>query len=189
MSIAAEGCPGAARRARACKDPGFSPACDPTKLVQCVGGDECLFDRLLCVRDEKRTAREERNAQKPTLARDRNDDTADPFQLRRASIVLTGMRANRPNLRRISLNWQPRCRPGTGSLVVRGKELPSRSWPDLPRPSTAPPPRCPMSVNGPKTDTPTHTAPQATYRPSRLPVEYESSVMFCSGRFSTCGSS
>jgi hypothetical protein len=41
------------------------------------GGAECLFDRLLCVRDEKRTATEENNAHILALKRDKYEDMAE----------------------------------------------------------------------------------------------------------------
>jgi hypothetical protein len=48
-----------------------------TKAHQGKGGVECLFDRLLCVRDEKRTATEENNAHTLALKRDKYEDMAE----------------------------------------------------------------------------------------------------------------
>jgi hypothetical protein len=42
-----------------------------------MGGEECLFDRLLRVCDEKRRPSAERKAQNLALKRDQNDDDAD----------------------------------------------------------------------------------------------------------------
>jgi hypothetical protein len=47
------------------------------KAHQGKGGAECLFDRLLCVRDEKRTATEENNAHTLALKRDKYEDMAE----------------------------------------------------------------------------------------------------------------
>jgi hypothetical protein len=61
-----EGNPSAARRAH-----------------QGIGGDECLFDRLLCVSDERRTASEENNAHTLALKRDKYEDMANSPRLGR----------------------------------------------------------------------------------------------------------
>jgi hypothetical protein len=47
------------------------------KAHQGEGGAECLFDRLLCVNDEKRTASEENNAHTLALKLDKYEDIAE----------------------------------------------------------------------------------------------------------------
>jgi hypothetical protein len=42
-----------------------------------IGGDECLFDRLLCVSDEKRTETEENHAHNLALKRNKYEDMAE----------------------------------------------------------------------------------------------------------------
>ena len=41
------------------------------------GGAECLFDRLLCINDEKRTANEENNVHTLALKLDKYEDIAE----------------------------------------------------------------------------------------------------------------
>ena len=47
------------------------------KAHQGEGGAECLFDRPLCVNDEKRTASEENNAHTLALKLDKYEDIAE----------------------------------------------------------------------------------------------------------------
>jgi hypothetical protein len=56
---------------------------DGNRGDQGIGGAECLFDRLLCVRDDKRTPSEESNAHNLALKRDKYEDMAEfPKSLR-----------------------------------------------------------------------------------------------------------
>jgi hypothetical protein len=52
-----------------------------------IGGAECLSDRLLCVRDDKRTPSEESNAHNLALRLDKYEDMANSPQTGVGSIV------------------------------------------------------------------------------------------------------
>jgi hypothetical protein len=71
-----------------------SPRAAP-KAHQGIGGDECRFDRLLCVRDEKRTETEENHAHNLALMRDKYEDMAESPQIYARSIVQPCMRAKK----------------------------------------------------------------------------------------------
>jgi hypothetical protein len=67
------------------------------------GGAECLFDRLLCVSEEKRTASEENNAHTLALKRDKYEDMIEFLEVCADSIVQPPGSANkrRPANRRM----------------------------------------------------------------------------------------